>query len=206
MTTQTEDLSIFKPWPKMARLARPAIITEKLDGTNAQVAVLEDGRVLAGSRTRWIAPQDDNYGFAGWVEENASELRTLGVGRHFGEWWGCGIQRGYGVNYRKFSLFNVTRWCRNGEVPKLLASGNPKAPAKYQQMLPACCDLVPVLGEFSTFNTADVELCLNVLALLGSSAVPGFAKPEGIVVYHTASGQCFKKTIEGDESPKSLLE
>jgi hypothetical protein len=27
-------------------------------------------------------------------------------------------------------------------------------------------------------------------------------RPEGIVVFHTASGALFKKTIEGDEKPK----
>ena len=61
------QLPDFKPFPKMARLSREIIITEKLDGTNAQVFITEDGDLFAGSRTRWITPQDDNYGFARWV-------------------------------------------------------------------------------------------------------------------------------------------
>jgi hypothetical protein len=28
--------------------------------------------------------------------------------------------------------------------------------------------------------------------------------PEGVVIYHTASGQLFKKTIENDEKPKNI--
>lgn len=193
------DLTAFAPFPKLARLSRPVIITEKLDGTNAQVVVAEDGTVRAGSRTRWITPGDDNYGFAKWVEENKDALRTLGVGRHFGEWWGAGIQRKYGMTTKQFSLFNATRWAVPGQAPKLIG------PAKYQEVLPPCCNVVPTLAELPTFDTAQIAEVLQALKEHGSKAAPGFMNPEGIVVYHPASGQSFKKTIEGDESPKSLL-
>ena len=73
-------------FPKMARLSREVIITEKIDGTNAQIFISEEGIILAGSRTRWITTQDDNFGFAKWVEENKEELLKLGAGRHFGAW------------------------------------------------------------------------------------------------------------------------
>jgi ATP-dependent RNA circularization protein (DNA/RNA ligase family) len=56
---------VFEDFPKIARLSRECCITEKIDGTNAQVVITEDGQVLAGSRTRFITPEDDNYGFAG---------------------------------------------------------------------------------------------------------------------------------------------
>lgn len=36
----------------------------------------------------------------------------------------------------------------------------------------------------------------------GSVAVPGFAKPEGIVCFHTASNEMFKVTLEKDEEWK----
>ncbi len=64
--------------------------------------------MFIGSRTRWITAQDDNHGFARWVEGNKQELLKLGAGRHFGEWWGSGIQRGYGLQKgeKRFSLFN----------------------------------------------------------------------------------------------------
>jgi hypothetical protein len=110
----------FKEFPKMPRLSREIIVTEKIDGTNAQVAVVEldgysapgavwegDGlAIYAGSRTRWITPKADNFGFAAWVRDNAEELATLGPGNHFGEWWGAGIQRRYGLTDKRFSLFN----------------------------------------------------------------------------------------------------
>jgi hypothetical protein len=57
----------FQEFPKIARLSREIIITEKIDGTNAQILITEEGDFLIGSRTRWITPQDDNYGFAKWA-------------------------------------------------------------------------------------------------------------------------------------------
>jgi len=173
----------FEAFPKLARLSREIVVSEKIDGTNAQIHVLEDGTVLAGSRTRYIKVGDDNFGFAGWVKENEDALRELGPGRHFGEWWGKGIQRGYGLQERRFSLFNVHRW---GEAR------------------PLCCRVVPTLykGEFSLDA---VEEVLGLLKDLGSKASPGFRNPEGIVVFHTAANQMFKKTIDKDEVPKSML-
>lgn len=190
----------FVEFPKMPRLSREIIISEKIDGTNAQVAIVEleghplpgaiyqnDGLALfAGSRTRWITPADDNYGFARWCQDNAEELLLLGPGRHFGEWWGQGIQRNYGLKEKRFSLFNVNRWADDA-------------------VRPACCHVVPDLfrGEF---NTNIIELTLDLLRTDGSLAAPGFMKPEGIVIFHTAGNLGFKKTLDKDEMPKSLRE
>lgn len=198
----------FVEFPKMARLSREAIVTEKIDGTNAAV-VIEDGllsadpqrialptnaiarignlNVYAQSRTRFITPESDNAGFARWVVEHAEELANgLGVGRHFGEWFGSGIQRTYGLKEKRFALFNISRW----DDPSVR---------------PSCCHVVPTLwrGNFSDLNA---DLVLGELALFGSQAVPDFMRPEGIVVFHVAAGIGFKKTIEKDEVPKSVAE
>ena len=192
----------FVDFPKMARLSRDVIVTEKIDGTNAQVFVGEDGSVLAGSRTRWITPADDNFGFAAWVAEHAAELAAgLGPGRHFGEWWGRGIQRGYGLQERRFSLFNVSRWA-DGE-PQPIPSLDPRAEVKMQQIPPACCHVVPVLIR-GPFCTDAIEHCIDILREHGSYAAPGFMKPEGVVVFHTAGNVGFKKTLDKDELPKTL--
>jgi hypothetical protein len=174
----------FQDFPKMARLSRECIITEKLDGTNAQVCISDDGlTIMAGSRTRWITPENDNYGFAAWVQANRDELLKLGPGRHFGEWWGAGVQRRYGMAEKQFSLFNVSRW----ETDR-----------------PACCKIVPTLYR-GCFTTDAVEAALYRLQEHGSVAAPGFMNPEGVVVYHVAAGIGFKKTIEKDEMPKGLI-
>ena len=193
----------FIPFPKMARLQRTVIISEKIDGTNAQVYITDDGKMRFGSRTRWITPEDDNFGFARWATDHKEELLKLGPGRHFGEWWGRGIQRNYGLNERRFSLFNVARWCLHGEVPKAIPTADPRN-VKLQDVLPACCHLVPVLlkGPFSG-NMA--EFCLSELSTKGSLAAPGFMNPEGIVVYHVAGNIGFKMTLDNDGVPKSSL-
>ena len=53
------------------------------------------------------------------------------------------------------------------------------------------------------FSTAMVFEILEDLRSGGSVAAPGFMRPEGVVVFHTANGTLFKKTIEKDEAPKS---
>jgi hypothetical protein len=191
----------FFGFNKIARLLRGMIITEKIDGTNGQIFVGEDGEFLVGSRTRWITPEADNHGFAGWAMAHKEELLGLGPGRHFGEWWGSGIQRGYGLpkGEKRFSLFNTVRWCECDEEPRRIETGDPRI-EKYQERLPVCCELVPVLyrGVFST-GRISTELCR--LEKEGSMAVPGYRNPEGVVVFHVAGNVGFKITL-GDDGRK----
>jgi hypothetical protein len=209
----------FEPFPKIPRLFRDCIITEKIDGTNATIAIIEDGgqpyreaicswhqdgaswSMLAGSRTRWITPQNDNHGFARWVEERQRSLMALGPGIHRGEWWGSGIQRGYGLKEKRLSLFNVSRWCLHDQEPRRIPSQDPRI-EKWQEVLPTCVGLVPVLYQ-GHFSTRTVESCCNRLLVQGSQAAPGFQKPEGVVVFHTAANAGFKVTLEKDDEPKS---
>lgn len=195
----------FQGFPKIARLNREVIVTEKIDGTNAQILITEDGGFFAGSRTRWITPEQDNHGFARWAYENKEELMKLGPGRHFGEWWGSGIQRGYGLpkGEKRFSLFNVSRWCPHGQEPQRIPTEDPRI-EKYQDVLPACCSLVPVLGRGVSF--AGWDFILADLALTGSQAAPGFMDPEGIVLFHTAGNFGFKVTLKNDDAPKSRIQ
>lgn len=196
----------FQEWPKTPRLYRDVTITEKIDGTNAgihiervdnflegmgapeiltHVAVMEDFanytmyRVGAQSRSRMLTREQDNAGFAKWVAENGPSLVTdLGPGLHMGEWWGQGIQRKYGMDRKVFSLFNTAKWlAAEFETPNL--------------------DVIPVLYQ-GVFSATGVDLALDGLALRGSVAAPGFMRPEGICVYHTALRQVLKYTLDGD--------
>ncbi len=209
----------FIPFPKLPRLNKPMIVTEKIDGTNACVVIEDETDVLgramdfnelltpetrllavqhtgaireihhddrtyfvgAQSRKRMVLPEHvkpggDNAGFADWVERHAADLvAALGPGRHFGEWWGPGIQRGYGIPARRFSLFNVDRYA---DVGMAFADGT-------------VLTTVPVLHR-GPFDTSWVTQCVLDLRESGSKAAPGWDRPEGVVVYHTASGQSFK--------------
>jgi hypothetical protein len=172
----------FKEFGKIHRLNRKVIVTEKIDGTNACVVVGEDGTVSAQSRSRVITIDDDNFGFAAWVAGHRDELQELGPGYHYGEWWGQGIQRKYGLTERRFSLFNVHRW---------------------SEVRPACCHVVPVLAEGVGFGL--VHNCVEKLRSHGSVVAPGFMKPEGVVAFHAPGGHLFKVTLERDEEPKSRV-
>ena len=184
----------FVVFPKISRLNRSVIITEKIDGTNAGIyisdaAYLEDGgidtsQVFASSRKRWITVDDDNFGFARWVRDHSDDLLTLGPGMHFGEWYGAGIQRGYGLTEKRFALFNTTRWM-DGRQPR-----------------PMCCGVVPILMQ-QMMDRLNIPQVVEFLRTEGSVIVPGFMDPEGIVIYHSASRDSYKITIENDEVPKS---
>lgn len=188
----------FKPFAKIPRLYSECRITEKIDGTNACIEVVGCGElgfaVAACSRTRRLVTVGlsmepewherdargrpvDNYGFGQWVVENAIALTKLGPGRHFGEWWGAGIQRRYDLTEKRFSAF----W--------------------RPETAPACVGQVPTMyeGEFSPLQLA---ICLDDLNLHGSRAAPLFPRPEGVVVTFKHGGS-FKVILNGDESKRA---
>lgn len=173
-------MNTFESFQKIPRFSREIIITEKIDGTNAQICITEDGQFLTGSRSRWITPEDDNFGFSRWAHEHKDELMQLGIGRHYGEWWGNGIQRNYGLKEKRFSLFNVHRWGLER---------------------PDCCCVVPTL-YVGDFDTNMILTAIDDLAKNGSIAAPGFMNPEGIIIYHTQGNILFKKTIKKDDEHK----
>jgi len=190
----------FIGFGKIPRLSKECVITEKIDGTNACVVIKEvpedhDSDISVGqittafnhttqkryflfaqSRTRFIYPGDDNAGFAAWVAVNAEDLVKLGEGHHFGEWWGQKIGRKYGLEHKRFSLFDTSRWIEGENTPD-------------------CCYVVPVLYH-GNFSTEEINFQMDLLKRHGSIAAPGFMNPEGVIIYHTAAKQYFKKTFE----------
>lgn len=194
----------FQPWPKTPRLFRDIVVTEKIDGTNAAIQIIEGVpgasqdsfsgsawigdqfyKVAAQSRKRIITPDSDNFGFARWVGENSQALvEILGTGIHFGEWFGSGIQRSYGLKEKFFALFNTNKWA---DVDNAGLWGLTVVPVLYQ-------------GPFGEDEILDA---LDKLKINGSQMVKGFDRPEGVVVFHTAAGQIFKVLIENDDISKT---
>lgn len=153
--------------------------------------------IFAQSRNRFITPQSDNSCFAAWVKANAEILvEKLGPGHHAGEWWGSGIQRGYGLpkGERRFSLFNVGRFRRPG-----LPGFDPKR--HVNPFVPDIgLDVVPIMSEWLFDHdlrdiSHAVDRAIMDLTLNGSHAAPGFNRPEGVVLYHGRSGQLFKSFV-----------
>jgi hypothetical protein len=204
----------FQAWPKTPRLFRDIIISEKIDGTNSAIIIEEldyedpsefilahvqrDGKfyaVAAQSRKRLLTPgkTTDNYGFAAWVKLNAETLvKNLGTGRHFGEWWGEGIQGRYGEytkGRRGFALFNTQRhkdvWLVTQDVTGRAVEVEP----------------VPVFYE-GPFSEAIIHDIAKELLANGSVAAPFAPKPEGLMIYHTQSGKAYKFTFDNNDKGK----
>lgn len=190
----------FVEWKKIFRLHREWEVTEKIDGTNGvlywseetasplRLAEVDGLALYAGSRNRWLTPDADNFGFSRWAADNADVLRQLGLGYHFGEWMGLGIQRGYGLNEKRFLLFDHARHY------KRLAEIGPTIPV----------GAVPFLGEVKgELLNQGVDESLDFLTINGSM-IGGFRKPEGIVIRHKQSNTRFKVLLDGDNQPKSM--
>jgi len=195
----------FEGFGKIPRLKSDIVVTEKLDGTNAQIYIVNDASedlvndwkpqyepqrvahkdgfsLFVGSRKRYITPADDNYGFARWVAERGTELIDfLGEGRHFGEWWGQGIQRRYDMEEKVLSLFNTSRW------------------GEGRQELPDYLSVVPTLFQGELKGDMDIDSIMTKLKDEGSIAAPGFMNPEGVIVFSMASRNFAKTTFEYDK-------
>lgn len=93
-----------------------------------------------------------------------------------------------GLNEKRLSLFNVSRW---------------KAPDNGFLLHECGVYVVPTLAISE--DHAEIERCLRDLSQGGSAAEPGFMHPEGVVVYHTASQNLYKVLIENDDVPKGKV-
>lgn len=188
---------VFQRMKSIPRLLRDVIVTEKIDGTNASIFITEDGlSMYTASRTRWITPADDNYGFAKWAASRGEELLALlGPGHHFGEWYGNGIQRKYGLQQKRFALFNVQRWASPQNLEKF-GDILPNA-----TLVPEWLDVVPIIG-MGVFDTQNIMTAAGLLHREGSILVPGFMQPEGVVVYHKAGDALFKYTFDKNDGHK----
>lgn len=213
----------FEAWPKIPRLGNETVqVTEKIDGTNACVVILpylpdHEPLVQAGhatvlgdedtnemytfatqSRKRFIWPgkQSDNAGFAAWAWEHRSELATtLGYGKHYGEWYGQGIQHGYGLKEKRFALFNASRW---------------EDLDKKEHGIEAL-EVVPVLydGPVSFLDNGHphfepVKLSIETLRRVGSFAVKGYMSPEGVIAYYRLARVSYKAFLHNNTTPKGL--
>ena len=216
----------FKSWGKIPRLSKSTVsITEKIDGTNACVVIMphcvtpvhlvdregaidvqevngQTYAIGAQSRNKLIFPgkNTDNAGFAGWVAENAEELiKLLGPGYHYGEWWGQGIQRGYGLDHKVFSLFNTHVWGKKAQgIESFLTRAND-----------INLSVVPELYIGPLDSAALDEVCSD-LRQLGSVAASkegntAKAPAEGVILYHHDLKAYHKVLLENDDRHKGEL-
>lgn len=226
----------FKSWGSTPRFHKGLHITEKIDGTNAGVsvqgvswgviqtppadAILVNSTKLdvngipecsylvrAQSRKRIITPDNDNFGFAKWVWENAEGLANLlGFGYHYGEWYGEGIQKNpLAVQGRRWALFNTWHWGRKENLDRLVDADIPGL------------TLVPVLHDeqrdgpatYMTIPTVLENLDYHGSQATGYMSLPNSQKmdfhvegPEGIIVWQRETAQRYKILLREDDKHK----
>jgi len=86
----------------------------KLHGTNASIVFPENGEPYCQSRSQIVTPEQDNAGFAKWVDTWINKTPGVyGWLRHgfvvYGEWCGQGIQKGVAISQvpKNFIVFAV---------------------------------------------------------------------------------------------------
>jgi hypothetical protein len=187
----------FKGWGSTTRENKNKTITEKLDGTNACV-VIYNGKVTAQSRKRIVTPDDDNYGFAKWVDKNKEALlNTLGYGYHYGEWYGEGIQKNpLGIEGKRFALFHATKYTEGNGFDLSRVQGLETVPLLHHGQ----CDVwtIPhIMQELEEYGSK-VEGAKVVGQI---ETFPGFAihaKAEGIIVWNNETKTRTKILLEND--------
>lgn len=178
----------FQAWPKIPRGQGEGVtITEKIDGTNACIQIVDGVIVGIQSRNNHIYPcllsgdkSSDNAGFAAWVMDNEEGLLQLGDGHHYGEWAGPSIQKNpHKLEEKTFFLFNTFRWNED----------NPNRPT--------CCSVVPVL-----YNGQYTDSCIkDTLTALWDTEVAKGCIPEGVIAYFHKTKRYEKHTFR-DQSGK----
>ncbi len=130
----------------------------KLDGSNGGVQIFTDGTVAVQSRSQIISPENDNLGFANWVNQNLNYFANLASAEHatiFGEWCGKGIQQRTAVSEcdRKiFAVFAVQFGGDYGKLAKLEV-----CPDRIAAFLPKHPDIfvLPFYGESIVLDFGD---------------------------------------------------
>lgn len=174
----------FKAFSKIDKFNTPGMmITQKIHGTNAVFCIYKDEnnelKIKAGSRSRWLSIGDDNFGFCKFIMDNAQEfIEKFEEGYHYGEWAGPGINSGEGLTEKTLVLFCPGRYSRIEQLPKNVM-------------------IVPVL-EYTRFSEQTIKETFDKLKNTGSQLVPGFMRPEGIVI--ETFGNRYKMVFSPEET------
>lgn len=175
------------------------IISEKIDGTNGLIEINYDS-VKFGSKNRYLESHEDNAGFMNFYsyhknifintakELNEKEIEISGETltkyeeiypiHIYGEWFGKGIQRGYGLDKKFFMPFNpeYAELLIEHEVPHIVR---------------------PYILYEGKFSEKVATSSMHFLKEEGSYVIPKYMKPEGIVIYFPKYNFYLKDTFEG---------
>lgn len=188
---QSTQHNLFKPWPKIGRYTNnKIIISEKMDGTNG-CFIIKNGEVVGcQSRNRLLSINDDNMGFAKWVDQNKNTLKIFPDGYYYGEWCGPGIQKNpHNLDEKTFFMFptGVTKFL--DPLKNLL----PTSTLKFVNILYS-----------GVYTSTIVDKTMSELA--ANAKRKGY-KPEGVVIYSISNNVFQKATFENPEGKwKNLVD
>lgn len=211
----------YPSFPSIERLENIyCVITEKIDGTNGLIEIRKDSEIKVkdveniipsltydtktvvkfGSRNRYLSYQDDNAGFANFYRhytvrfedmakdiiivsnQEANQTNDIPTEKYplqiYGEWFGQTIQRQYGLKdkfFMPFSTFYAEKLIEY-QVPNIIK---------------------PTVLYTGKFDWAVAEGLMHSLLLNGSQVIPGFMRPEGIVIHFPKYNFRLKETFEG---------
>ena len=187
----------YNSFPSIERLENIyCIISEKIDGTNGLIEINETN-VRFGSRNRYVFFNDDNAGFANFFRDYEARFKDAAKDiitdesyplRIYGEWFGCGIQRNYGLKDKFFMPFHLfySKKLIEYQIPNIVT---------------------PNIMYAGKFSIEVVDACMQQLKLDGSGVVKNYKQPEGIVIFFPKYNFRLKETFDGakwkDALPKS---
>lgn len=149
----------------------------KIDGSNGSVMLTPEGKIAAQSRTKIITPQDDNAGFAKWVNDNIDYFRALDFRSHdadnkqketvtiFGEWAGSKIQKRTSISKIDRKIFAVFAIQYNQDNKETTLCDDPIA---IRAKLPEHKDIfvLPWLSGPISLNYASTEQLENAIKVI----------------------------------------
>ena len=191
------------------------VISEKVDGTNGLIEINEvfpvgepkEIQIRFGSRNRYITFNNDNADFANFFRHYEARFKDVAADiilkelevsgetltecqeqyplRIYGEWFGSGIQRGYGLKdkfFMPFSTFYAEKLIEY-QVPNIVK---------------------PNIMYTGKFNKLTADMCMNTLAIHGSGIIKDYKRPEGIVIHFPKYNFRLKQTFEGSKWEQSI--
>lgn len=174
---------MFPKYPKTLRYENlRVVITEKIDGTNGLIEISPDG-VRFGSRNCYLNEHKDNYGFFNFFSQFENRIMESfspeydGLVHIYGEWFGAGIQRTYGLKEKYFMPFSPY-WANT-----LIEVGVPNIVPPYQFYA----------GKMDSVRE---EMAFQTLKEEGSQLVPGWKRPEGIIIHYLDNNLKIKRTLD----------
>ncbi|MGN6325824.1 RNA ligase family protein [Pseudolysinimonas sp.] len=222
----------FEPWPKIARLNRDIVVTEKIDGTNAAVLIVpavevRDAVAVATAEPGTLIIHDlerakKDSALIALIEGHAvfAQSRTRfitatkqGDNMGFAGW----VERnagalvrilGAGRHFGEWWGSNIQRsYGRTGGEKTFSLFNTTRWSESDIDMMAAAEGLegqLDLVPELYSgpFDEGAIQDAIAGLRRHGSVAAPGFERPEGVVIYHVAARTSFKVTLEGDEEPK----